>query len=49
MSVLFMLLIVIVVIQKMFSTTYNQQYTTPGTYTMMIPINTAGVTMGCKN
>ena len=45
MSVLFKLLNVVVIIQKVMSTTYVQQYTTPGTYAVMIPANSAGVTM----
>ena len=45
MSVLFKVLNFIVIIQKVISETYNQQYTTPGTYAVLIPTNTSGVTM----
>jgi MSHA biogenesis protein MshQ len=45
MSVLFKVLNFIIIIQKVMSATYNQQYTTPGTYAVMIPTNTTGVTM----
>ena len=45
MSVLFKLLNVIVIIQQVISATYVQQYTTPGTYAVMIPANSTAVTM----
>jgi len=45
MSVLFRVLHFIAIIQKVISVTYNQQYTTPGTYAVLIPTNTSGVTM----
>ena len=45
MSVLFKLLNVIIIIQQVISTTYIQQYTTPGTYAVMIPTNSSAVTM----
>jgi MSHA biogenesis protein MshQ len=45
MSVLFKLLNVIIVIKQVISAIYVQQYTTPGTYTVMIPTNSSGVTM----
>jgi MSHA biogenesis protein MshQ len=45
MSVFFKLLNVIIIIQQVISETYVQQYTTPGTYTVMIPADSSGVTM----
>ena len=45
MSVLLKLLNVIIIIQQVISTTYIQQYTTPGTYAVMIPTNSSAVTM----
>ena len=45
MSVIFKLLNIIIIIQQVISATYVQQYTTPGTYTVMIPTNSSGVTM----
>ena len=45
MSVLFKLLNAIVIIQTVLSTTNIQQYTTPGIYSVIIPANSAGVTM----
>ena len=45
MSVLFKLLNVIMIIQQVMSTTYVQQYTTPGTYAVMIPTSSTAVTM----
>ena len=45
MSILFKLLNVIVIIQKVLSTTFIQQYTIPGTYAVMIPTNSSAVTM----
>jgi len=45
MSVLFKLLNVIIIIQQVISATYVQQYTTPGTYAVMIPANSTAVTM----
>ena len=44
-SVLLKLLNVIIIIQQLISATYVQQYTTPGTYTVMIPTNSSGVSM----
>ena len=45
MCVLFKLLHVIIIIQQVMSLSYVQQYTTPGTYTVMIPTNSSQVTM----
>ena len=45
MSVLLKLLNVIIIIQQVISSTYVQQYTTPGTYAVMIPTNTSAVTL----
>ena len=45
MSVLFKLLNAIIIIQQVISTTYVQQYTTPGAYAVMIPANSGGLTM----
>jgi len=45
MSVLFKLLNVIIIIKQVISATYVQQYTTPGTYTVMIPANSSQVSM----
>ena len=45
MSVLFKLFNVIVIIQKVLSATYVQQYTTPGNYAVMVPANSSRVTM----
>jgi hypothetical protein len=45
MLVLFKLLNVIIIIKQVISETYVQQYTTPGTYTVMIPANSNIVTM----
>ena len=45
MCVLFKLLNVLVIIQQVMSLSYIQQYTTPGTYTVMIPTNSSQVTM----
>ena len=45
MSVIFKLLNVIIIIKQVISATYVQQYTTPGTYTVIIPANSNGVTM----
>ena len=45
MSVLFKLLHVIIIIQQVMSLCYVQQYTTPGTYTVMIPADSNRVTM----
>jgi hypothetical protein len=40
MSFLFKLLNVFIIIQQVISVTYFQQYTTPGAYAVMIPVNT---------
>ena len=45
MSVFFKLLNVIVIIQQVMSTTYTQQYTIPGNYTVKIPANSSRVSM----
>ena len=45
MSVLLKLFNVFIVIQQVITAAYVQQYTTPGTYTVMIPTNSSGVTM----
>ena len=45
MSVLLKLLNVIVIIQQVMSTTYVEQYTTPGLYEVMIPANVSRVSM----
>ncbi len=45
MSVIFKLLNVIMIIQQVISATYVQQYTTPGTYTVIIPADSSQVTM----
>jgi hypothetical protein len=45
MSVLLKLFNVFIVIQQVISATYVQQYTTPGTYTVMIPTNSSGATI----
>ena len=45
MSVLFKLLNVIVIIKQVISATYVQQFTAPGTYTMIIPADSLGVTV----
>ena len=45
MSVLLKLLNVIIIIQNVMSTTYVEQYTTPGSYAVMIPANSSRVTM----
>ena len=45
MSVLFKLLNVIAIIQQVMSLSYIQQYTTPGTYTVMIPANSTSIIM----
>ena len=45
MCVLFKLLNVIVIIQQVMSLSYIQQYTTPGTYTVMIPANSTSIIM----
>ena len=49
MPVLLKLLNAIVIIQKVLSTTFIQQYTTPGTYAVMIPANSSAVTMSMWN
>ena len=45
MSVLLKLLNAIIIIQQVISAISVQQYTTPGTYAVMIPANSSGVTM----
>ena len=45
MSALLKLLNVIIIIQKVISNTYTQQYTTPGSYAVMIPSNSSRVSM----
>jgi MSHA biogenesis protein MshQ len=45
MSVLLKLLFVIIIIQQVISTTYVEQYTTPGTYAVTIPANSSRVSM----
>ena len=45
MTVLFKLLNVFIFIQQVISATNVQQFTTPGNYTVMIPVDSFGVTM----
>ena len=45
MSVFFKLLNVVVIIQKVMSSTYVRKYTTPGNYAVMIPANVSRVNM----